>query len=466
MLWKFAERISAQMVSTLVSIILARLLDPEHYGIISIVMIFITIANVFVSDGLGSALIQKKDADALDFSSVLYVNILISFVLYGILFIGAPFISSFYGEGYEILTSVLRVLGIRIILSAINSIQQAYISKKMIFRMFFWATLIGTVTSAFVGLLLAFNGAGVWALVGQYLTNTTIDTIVLAFAIGKLPLFKLSLKRVKNVFGYGMRILTTSLLMNGFEEFRALLIGKCYSSSDLAFYDRGQQFPKLIVLNINTSIASVLFPKMAGEQDNKKNIKKIAQNSIKFSSFIMAPMMLGLAAISYQFVKVILTDKWLPCVNMMRLFCVFYLFQPIHTANIQAIKALGRADTFLKLEMIKKAIELVVLIITIQIGLETMVASMALLAAIFMILNAYPNKNLIDYSIWEQLKDCTPNILCALIMAAIVWMVGFLPVNNTLLLFLQIVLGVFVYVFLSFFRKSEELKFFVSLLKK
>lgn len=461
--WKFAERITAQLVTLIVSIVLARLLDPAHYGIIAIVEIFITLANVLVSDGLGSALIQKKDADEIDFSSVFYFNLGFSVVLYGLLFVCAPYIAQFYGEGYETtLIPVLRVLGLRIILSGINSVQQAYVSRNMIFKKFFVATLLGTVVSAVVGIGMAYAGFGVWALVAQYLTNTTIDTIVLNRSIKFKPVLKFSFSRLKSLLSYGVKILASSLLITSYQEIRALIVGKLYSSSDLAYYDKGKQFPSLIVVNINTSIGAVLFPKMSRDQDNPKLIKETTRQSIRFSSFLMCPMMLGLAAVAELFVKVVLTDKWLPCVPLLQLFCIVYLFQPIHTANMQAIKAIGRSDIYLKLEIIKKVIELAVLLLVMKISVFAIVISMAVLTTLFTFVNAYPNSKLLDYSFREQMKDILPSIVMSLIMVLAILPLKFAPLSDIVVLGLQIFIGASAYILLALITKNQEMKFILN----
>lgn len=463
--WKFAERITAQLVTLVVSIVLARLLEPSHYGIISIVTIFISIANVFVSDGLGSALIQKKNADIIDFSSVLYFNVLLSIVLYVILYLTAPMISDFYGEGYEILTPVLRVLGVRLILSGINSVQQAYVSRKMIFHKFFLATLTGTVLSAIVGIVMAYGGYGVWALVAQYLTNTTVDTIVLAIVLGKRPVLVFSFKRFKTMIKFGINVLCTKLLITGYQELRALLIGKIYSSTDLAFYDKGKQFPNLIVTNIDTSISSVLFPKLSSLQDDTAKIKEFMRKSIRFSSYIMSPLMLGFLVVSESFVRIILTEKWLPCVPLLQWFCIFYLFQPIHSANTQALKSIGRSDLCVKLEMIRDIIQLIVLIAVMNISVEAIVISMAVLSILFIFINALPNKKLLQYPIKEQLSDILPSVVMAGFMAFIVSYVGLLGLNDYLCLGVQIVLGFIIYVGCSYITRNSQLAFIISILK-
>lgn len=456
LIWKYAERLSAQLVTMVVSIIIARILDPEHYGTIALVTVFITFANVFVSDGFGSALIQKKDADIIDFSSVLFFNVALSIVLYIVLFFLAPFISNFYGEGYEILTPVMRVLGLRLILSAINSVQQAYVSRQMIFKKFFWATLFGTVLSGVVGIIMAYKGFGVWALVAQYLTNTTVDTIILQLSLNKWPKLVISFKRLKNLIGFGARVLFTNLVMTGYQELRTLVIGKLYSSSDLAFYNKGMSFPSLIVTNINSSMGAVLFPKMSQLQDDRERLKETTRMSVRFSSYLLMPLMLGLLSVAKPFVVVLLTEKWLPCVKLMQMLCIFYLFQPIHTANIQAIKAIGRSDIVLKLEIIRDVIQLVALVAVMWISVEAIVLTMAIQSVLFVFINGYPNRKLINYSYIEQIKDIFPSLSMATVMAISVILIGLLPLPTFPLLIVQVLSGAMIYILLSIITNNSE----------
>lgn len=465
LIWKFAERISAQVVTLIVSLVLARILEPSHYGTIAIVTIFISIANVFVSDSFGTALIQKKDADILDFSSVLYFNIAFSIALYMLLFFLAPVIARFYGEGYEILTPVIRVLGFRLILSGINSVQQAYVSRKMIFRKFFWATLFGTVISGIVGIVMAYHGFGVWALVAQYLTNTTVDTVVLQITLRKWPKRVFSFKRLRSLVGFGSKVLFTSLIITVYQELRALIIGKLYSSKDLAYYEKGKQFPGLIAININTSIGAVLFPKMSQQQDDIEKVKQTTRTSIRFSSYIMSPIMLGLMSVAEPFIIVLLTDKWIPCISLLKLFCIFYLFQPIQTANTQATKALGRSDIVLKLEIFRDVIQLVVTLIVMWISVKAIVISMAIMSAAFVFVNAYPNIKLINYSLKEQIADILPNVMLSCIMAVAVFFIGKLHLNLILLLIIQIICGMAIYISLSVFTKNREFKYLINIVK-
>ena len=405
MSWKFAERLTAQLVTFVVSIVLARILDPSDYGVVAIVTVFITIANVFVSDGLGNALIQKKEVDALDYSSALFFNVGFSSLIYIVLFFVAPLISHFFGTKYEELTLILRVLSLRIIIAAINSIQQAYVSRNMIFEKFFWATLFGTICSSIVGIWMAYNGYGAWSLVGQYLTNTTVDTIVLSIVLKKKPIWAFSFSRVKVLFDFGIKILGSGLIIAVYTEVRSFIIGKIYSPADLAYYDKAKQFPGLLVNNIVASISAVLFPKMASEQDSVENVKVITKKSIRFTSLLMCPLMLGLLAVSETLVKVLLTEKWLPCVHLLQILCINALWNPIHSANIQATKAIGRSDIILKAEIIKKTIETILLILVMFISVDAIVIGMAINSTMFVIVNAYPNQKLIGYSVKEQKKD-------------------------------------------------------------
>lgn len=456
MFWKFAERFSTQAASLIVSVVLARILDPNSYGLIATVTIFISIANVFVTDGFSSALIQRKSVDCLDYSSVLNFNIIFSMFLYVILFICAPAIGNYYGEGYELVTPVLRVLGVRLVINSINSIQQAYLSRNMLFKKAFAPTFIGTVLSGVIGIILANCGFGVWALVAQNLSNSFISTVILQIIIHKYPGIRISFYRLQNLLAFGFKILLTGLLMSGFEQIRAFLIGKKYTSADLAYYDRGNQFPSVLINNVNSTISAVMFPKLSQLQDSKSELKDLMKKSIRFSSFILFPLMFGLAAISETLVLVLLTDKWIACVPLLQLFCLYYIFMPIHSANMQVIKALGRSDIYMRLECIKKAIELVVLIVTIRISVKWMVVGMVACSILFVFVNAYPNKKLLNYSIKEQISDISPSIGMSIVMFLPVYAINYIPMNNILKLVLQVIVGLAFYFIISIVTKNSE----------
>lgn len=443
-IWRFAERVGAQLVAFVVSIILARILDPSAYGTVALISVFIVILQVFVDSGLGNALIQKKDADDIDFSTVFFVNILFCTTIYLILFIIAPYISEFYGD--ITMTPYIRVLGITILISGIKNVQQAYVSRNMMFKRFFFSTLGGTLIAGIVGILLAYLGCGVWALVIQQVVNISIDTTILWVSVKWRPSKKFSIKRLSALFSFGWKLLVSSLIDTVYNNLRQLLIGKVYSSTDLAYYNQGDKFPKLIVTNINTSIDSVLLPAMSNVQDNKDIIRNMTRKSIKTSVYIMAPLMIGLAVCGKSIVGLILTDKWLPCVFFMQIFCITYMFWPIHTANLNAIKALGRSDLFLILEVCKKAVGLVLLLTTMFISVKAMAYSLLLSTVISMIINSWPNKKLLNYSFIEQIRDIIPSILLALFMGGCIYTIQYLGLSYLVTLLIQIPLGAIIYI--------------------
>lgn len=464
LIWRFAERCGAQGVKLLVELVLARILLPEDYGLIALVTVFIQILNVFVDSGLGNALIQKKNADDLDFSTVFYFNIVWCLVLYGLLFVVAPIFASLYGKTE--LTIVLRVLGLQVIISGIKNVQQAYVSRTMQFKRFFYATLTGTLGAAVVGIFMAYQGFGVWALVCQQLFNVLVDTVVLWITVKWRPKKLFSFARLKALFSYGWKLLASSLLDTVYGEIRQLVIGKLYSSSDLAFYNRGKQFPNLIVTNINTSIDSVLLPTMSKEQDNKERVKKMTRRSIQVSTYIMAPLMIGLACCADKVVTLILTTKWLPCVFFLHIFCITYMFYPIHTANLNAIKAMGRSDLFLKLEITKKVVGIVLLLSTMFISVEAMAYSLLISALTSMIINSWPNKKLLNYSFFDQIKDIVPSIILALIMGFGVYFIGLMSLSTILLLIIQVVCGALIYLVGSAALKLEPFEYLKSIIMK
>jgi O-antigen/teichoic acid export membrane protein len=443
-IWRFLERCGAQCVTFIVSIVLARILDPKVYGTVALVTVFTTIMQVFVDSGMGNALIQKKNADDLDFSSVFYFNIIMCTMLYLVMFFSAPFISSFYNMPE--LTPVVRVLSLTLIISGVKNVQQAYVSRTMQFKKFFFATLGGTIGAAIVGITLAYSGFGVWALVAQSLFNAIVDTIILWITVKWKPKRMFSMKRLKGLFSFGWKMLASSLLETVYNEIRQLIIGKIYTSNDLAYYNQGQKFPSVITSNINSSIDSVLLPTMSKEQDNKTRVKSMTRRAIKTSTYIMMPLMIGLAVCAKPIVSLVLTDKWLPCVTFLRIFCFTYAFWPIHTANLNAIKALGRSDIFLKLEIIKKVIGIIAILSTMYISVEAMAYSMLITSILSQIINSWPNKKLLNYSYIEQLKDMLPQICLSLFMGTIVYFIQFIKLSNVITLILQIIIGACIYV--------------------
>ena len=462
-IWRFLERIGAQGVTFVVSVVLARLLDPTVYGIVAIVTVFTTIMQVFVDSGMGNALIQKKDADDIDFSSVFYFNLFMCAILYLLMFFAAPFIASFY-EMPE-LTRLIRVMSLILIISGVKNIQQANVSRNMLFKKFFFATLGGTIGAAIIGIWLAWKGFGVWALVAQNLFNAFVDTVILWITVKWRPRLVFSFQRLQGLFSFGWKLLASGLLNTVYMELRQLIIGKIYTSEDLAFYNRGNQFPNLIVQNINTSIDSVLFPTMAKDQDNRSRVRDMTRRAIKVSSYLMMPLMMGLAVCAEPIVRLVLTEKWLPSVFFMRVFCFTFAFFPVHTANLNAIKALGRSDLFLKLEIVKKIIEFSLLLTTMFISVKAMALSVLVVSVLGQIINSWPNRKLLNYRYEDQLKDMLPQIGLSCVMGGIVFTIQFLRLSDIATLLIQVPLGAFIYITGSRSLRIDSYEYVKGLIK-
>lgn len=463
LIWRFSERIGVKLITTVVSLILARILAPEAFGTVTVVLVITDILQVFVESGFGTALIQKKNADDLDFSSVFYFNVLAGVVLYAALFFFAPLISRLYSKPE--LVPVIRAVGVILIVSGLRNVQQAYVSRNMLFRRFFFSTLGGTVAGAAVGISMAFAGFGVWAYVAQYLVNNITGTLILWVTVKWRPKAQFSLERFRELFSYGWKLLVSGVLNTVFDKLRQLIIGMRYDSSSLSFYNYGVVFPNLIVENVNTSIDSVLLPALSSEQESAENVKAMTKRAVSVSSYIMWPLMLGLFAVSRPLVSLVLGEAWLPCVPFIRIFCLYYVLFPIHTANLNAIKAVGRSDIFLRLEIVKKVLDFAVVAATVRLGVTAMALGLLGEGILNLFINSVPNSKLIGYSFSEQIGDILPSALLAAVMCAAAYSVTLLHLGDLATLLIQIAAGAAVYVGGSYLLRLDTFSYMISMAK-
>ena len=453
-----------QLVSFVVSVILARILLPSEYGTVSVVVIFTTFASVFITSGLSVSLIQKKDADDLDFSTVLYFNLAFASVLYFILFAAAPWISRLYG--LSDLTSAIRVMSVCLIVYAVNSVQQAYVSRQLLFQRLFWSSLAGTLVSAAVGIWMAVHGYGIWALIAQKLTDAVIDTLILWFMIEWRPKWLFSVGRMKALYRYGWKLICAALLNTASAKLRAFFIGKLYSVEDLAFYEKGNQYPQLAVTDISSSIGTVLFPVLSKIQDDPAEIKRLTRRAVRTSSFLMWPAMAVLCVIAEPLVGWMLTDKWLPCVPYFRIACFSLAFMPIHISNLQALKAVGRSDLFLILEVVKTALSITVLMISLSFGVMGIAIGVAISSLLATFINAFPNRKLIGYSYKEQMQDILSSFCLAALTGAAVWPMSLIIHTRVPLMLLQALLGFSLYFSCAKLLKLESYGYCVSIVRE
>ena len=464
LIWRFAERILAQSVTLLVTIVLARILMPDDYAAVALISVFVNICNIFVTKSFGNALIQKKDADDLDFSTIFYINLAMTMVMYVVIFVASPWIADFYEM--PILCPLLRVMALRIPCAAVNSVQNAYVSRQLKFKKYFFATLTGTVVSAVVGISMALLGFGAWALVFQYLTNVLIDTVFLWFTVKWRPKLMFSLRRARSMFSYGGKLLASSLLEEASIEIKSAVIGKVYTSADLAYYTKGKQFPQIINVNINESIRGVLFPVLAKAQDNVRLLKNYMARVIKISSFVIFPLQFGLIAVAPQFVSVILTDKWLGCVPYLRIMCLSFLLTPIFTANQQVMKAMGKSGWVLTISFIRSVADIAMVLLTLPFGVEAIVWGSVAISFIITLFSAILVGKWIDYGFMAQIKDLLPTTLLSAAMTALVMLVGMLPINNMFLLILQVAIGVLFYILVAHITKIDSYFYILSFVKE
>jgi O-antigen/teichoic acid export membrane protein len=455
LVFRFGERILAQLVSIIVTIILARLLLPEEYGIISLVTIFITLFNVFVSSGLGNALVQKKNSDDYDFSTILWAGILFSIVLYAIIYFVAPFVAEYYSE--PLIISILRIMGLTLPIAAIDTVQHALVSKRFLFKLFFFSVLGGTIVSGLIGITMAYLGFGVWSLVAQYLANRLIGTIVLGFSIKWRPRFYFSYVRFSGMFSFAWKKIVSLLINELYEEFRGLIIARKYSVTDLSYYSKGKQFPQLIGNNVSATLSNVMFPIFATIQENKAKLSAAVRRSMRTSNYMLFPLMIGFAVLADNFVSVILTDKWLFATPYIRIYCIVYILKPMRNISKSAINAIGRSDIDMYTNLAEKLIGMVIILIVMNMGVIYLAWSALITYIIGTLMNAYVNGKFLKYRVKDQLADMMSALILSAIMGIFVYFIGYIPINSKLVvLLIQIVTGGFVYFTLSAIFKVDS----------
>lgn len=449
LLWKLFERFGVLGVQFVLQIVLARLLDPEHYGVLSLMTIFTSLANVFIQQGLNTALVQNKDVKEEDYSSVFIVTFTIASVLYILLFAVAPWIEKYYEMTN--LIAPFRVLALMLFPGALNSVQLAIISRKLDFKMVFRSNLVAIISSGAVGIVLALLGVGVWALVAQSLLNTVVACIVMWFTVKWRPRMVFNLARVKVLFAYGWKLLVSSLLDTFYQDIQSLVIGKKYDANMLGYYNRGKQFPQFVIGAVNSSVQAVLLPAMAVDQDDQARVKYMMKNAVILSSYIVFPTMAGLAGVATPLIELLLTDKWLACVPYLQIYCVSLAFYPVYSSNLQAINAMGRSDIFLKLELVKKLFGITLLTIAV-LCFDTPLAiawTGVIGIPIDLLINSFPNKKLINYSFGEQIKDILPYLTASALMFVVVLSMNKLGLGCIITIIIQVISGVVTYFLLS-----------------
>ena len=418
------EKISCQAVGFVVGMILARLLTPSDYGTVALTTIFFAVAGVLVDGGFGNALIQKKDADDLDFNSVFYLNFALSTLAYVALFFAAPWIADFYRT--PVLKDIVRVSALGFFFTAINAIQGAELTKKMLFHLSFRISLITTFTSAICGITLAYMGYDVWALVWTSLITGFVGVIARWFIIAWRPRLMFSVARLKPLFSYGWKMSASALLDQVFVNLNGLLIGKFYTKADLAFVNKGQSLPSLAMNEVDGTLGRVSFPALVLLQDDKIKLRDAMRRMMMCSTFLVFPLMVGVASCAKSALRLLYGEQWVPATPYMMLACFTFALWPFHTINLKGIMAVGRSDVFLKLEIVKKGLKLAFILAFFRFGvLPFMCACAFALGPLSVIINSWPNRKLLDYSIRMQIMDVLPTVLISAVEAVVVFGIDF-----------------------------------------
>jgi len=463
LIWQMIGRIGVNGVQFLIYVILARLLAPEDFGIIALATAFVAVSNLLVNSGLGTALVQSKRVDETDYSSVFYFSFFLSCVLYMILFTMAPLIARFYDK--PIMVGVLRVYAISIIFFAINGVQRSILLREMKFKKIFLVSTIPVLISGVISIVMAILGFGIYALVFNSVASGLFSVVVFWIIVRWKPRLLFSRNRLRELFAFSYKLLLANFLEIGYKNLYPLVIGKAFNSTLLGYYNYGRQVPNFIASTINASITSVVFPIYSRSQSDKKKLKSMVRQSITLSNFVIFPIMAGLAAVAKALVIVILTEKWLPSVPHIQLFCIVYGLHHLQNINFQAISAIGRSDVFLRYEIIKKIIGITLLIFTLPFGIFALVIGQVIAAVISVIINFKPNIIWLNYSATEQIRDFLPYLIISVLMFGGVRIVSLLGVGALVMLILQVIVGIGIYVGMALLFKLKGVQSVLEILK-
>ncbi|MEQ3162223.1 lipopolysaccharide biosynthesis protein [Parabacteroides goldsteinii] len=465
-MWSAVERFSVQGIQFVLTIIIARLVLPSEYGLIAMLSVFLAIAQTFVDSGFSNALIQKKDRTEVDFSTVFYFNIFIALVVYGILFVSAPSIASFYKE--PALTTVTRWVGLSLILNGLSVVQRAKLTVRVDFRTQAKASLVAVIVSGLIGVLLAYQGYGVWALVFQTLSNSFLNTLLLWTFAKWLPLWCFSWGAFRSLFSFGSKLLLSGLLHTIYINLYSLVIGRRYSAMDVGFYNRSYQlagFPSISIVGI---ITRAIYPLQCEMQDDDEWLNASFIQYLRMSCYIIFPLMTMLGVLAEPLVRLLLTDKWLPSAELLSILCFAYMWYPVMVINNQILNVKGCSDYFLRAEIIKKMVAIGILCVTLPFGVRVLCWGIVLYNFLDMGIIIYYSRKVISTGYREQVRNIIPLFLLSLGMGISIYLCQLFFDGGSLLLQLGLgwVVAFATYMVLSFIFRIREFQQILLLIKK
>jgi len=466
LVWTFASQFGTQLIGFVVSMILARILLPEEFGLIGMIVIFIAVGNTLLDAGLTQSLIRSQDLDQEDFSTVFFFNVAVSILIYIAIYLSAPFIANFYDQ--QILINIIRLFCITFIINSFKSVQLARLTKKMDFKTQTLIDLPSTVVGGIVGVTMAYTGYGVWSLVWSSLVSSFLGSLQLWIYSKWIPSLVFNIEKFKDHFNYGYKLTLSELLDTIFSNIYLIIIGKFFSSAQVGFYTRAQTMKQLPVNNISNALNKVTFPLFVSIQDDNVRLKKVYKQLMQMVIFIIAPVLIFLGVLAEPTFRLLFTEKWLPAVPYFQILCATGILYPIHAYNLNILKVKGRSDLFLKLDIIKKTLIVIGIIIGIQFGIYGLLYAQVILSVSAFLINSYYTDKFISYSAWEQLKDILPTIIISGISGLIIW---FVDVNlkdqiDIFRIIIGVLMGSGTYLLISYILKLQSLYDLIKLLKR
>lgn len=464
--WKLFELGGSSVITLLVQIVMARLLAPDEFGMLAIMLVFVNIGNVIVQSGLNTAIIQSPDATERDYSTVFWMSLTMSVVLYGVSFVLAPAVAAFYDA--PAIVAPLRVLVLILVVNAYNAVQEAIVARSMEFRKTARATVTAGVVSGAAGIASALAGAGIWALVIQQLLFQVVKCVVLAFEIDWKPRLVFERDRAVVLFRFGWKLLASGVLDQGYQSLADLIIGKQFTKTDLGYVSQGKKYPQALGSLLDGAIQPVMLSAASRVQDDKSMVKRLARRGLKTSTFLVFPAMALFALTARPIVLLLLGEKWLPSVWILQAYCFIYALLPIHTTNLQVLNGMGRSDLFLKLEVVKNVVGFVILCAAAFVfdTIQAIVLGYMLTGVLCTFINAFPNKRVIGYSFSEQVRDILPAFLLSLAAAAVAAPVAVLGLPDIATILFQAVVMVVAYLLIARLLRVEELTYILNTLRE
>lgn len=463
--WSTLERFSVQGIHFLVMILMARILTPADYGIVGMLAIFIAVSQSLVDSGFSQALIRKQDRSEIDNSTVFYFNIAVGIGMYLILFFSAPLIADFYNE--PLLVPITRAIGLSVVFNSLAVVQRALLTVSLDFKTQAKASFIGAIVSGAIGITMAYTGFGVWAIVWQQLSNLAVVTVLLWILSHWKPIWAYSWNSFKELFGFGSKLLASGLLDTVFRNLYLIVIGKFFKASDLGYYTRAHQFTDFASSNITGIFQRVTYPVLCTIQDDDTRLRDVYRRLLKTSAFIIFPLMMGMAGVAKPMIISFLTEKWLFSAILIQILCFSQMWYPVHAINLNLLQVKGRSDLFLKLEIIKKMVTVVILCITIPLGLIAMCIGTIVSSLISLIINTYYTGKLIHLGFFKQMKDLLPTLLLSITTGTAVYLtVTYIPMNSWLALAVGVIEGIVLYAALAKLLRFSEFSELLSIMRR